>query len=63
MTKFPVDASVNKVIIAFENLRFRLVRKANHIAMIRENKERVGRSRVCSGACEESPGSAGQGAG
>jgi len=39
MTKFHVDAAVNKVIIAFENLGFRLVRKANHIAMIRENTD------------------------
>jgi len=39
MTKFPVDAPINKVISAFERLGFQLVRSANHIAMLRENPD------------------------
>lgn len=39
MTKFPIDASVNKVVVAFERLGFRLVRMTNHIAMIRDNED------------------------
>ncbi len=36
MPKFPVDAPKGKVIKAFERLGFRLVRKGNHIAMLRQ---------------------------
>ena len=39
MTKFPVDAPIRKVIRAFEKLGFQMVRKGNHIAMIRENAD------------------------
>ena len=39
MVKFPVDASIKKVIQAFESLGFRLVREGNHIAMVRENTD------------------------
>ena len=39
MAKFPVDASIRKVIKAFESLDFRLVRESNHIAMVRENPD------------------------
>ncbi|HHB91534.1 MAG TPA: type II toxin-antitoxin system HicA family toxin [Anaerolineae bacterium] len=39
MTKFPVDAPINKVIKTFEILGFRLVREGNHIAMVRENPD------------------------
>ena len=39
MAKFPVDASIRKVIKAFESLGFRLVREGNHIAMVRENHD------------------------
>ena len=36
-TKFPVDAPISKVVKALEHLGFHLVRKGNHIAMVREN--------------------------
>ena len=39
MAKFPVDAPIRKVVKAFERLGFRLVRKGNHIAMVRENPD------------------------
>ena len=39
MAKFPVDVSIEKVIKVFERLGFRLVRKGNHIAMVRENSD------------------------
>lgn len=36
MTKFPADAPIRK---AFERIGFRVVREANHIALLRENKD------------------------
>jgi len=37
MTKFPKDAPKHKVIRAFEELGFRLIKDGNHIAMLRMN--------------------------
>jgi predicted RNA binding protein YcfA (HicA-like mRNA interferase family) len=37
MLKFPVDASVKKVIKALEELGFEKIREGNHIAMLRQN--------------------------
>ena len=37
--KFPVDAPKRRVVRALEILGFRLVRKKEHIAMIRENPD------------------------
>jgi predicted RNA binding protein YcfA (HicA-like mRNA interferase family) len=39
MTKFPADAPLRKVIRAMERLGFKMVRKGNHIAMLRENPD------------------------
>jgi predicted RNA binding protein YcfA (HicA-like mRNA interferase family) len=39
MTKFPVDAPINRVIKTLEELGFRLVREGNHISMIRDNPD------------------------
>jgi len=39
MAKFPVDVPIEKVIKVFELLGFSLVRKGNHIAMVRENAD------------------------
>ena len=39
MAKFPVDIPIEKVIKVFELLGFSLVRKGNHIAMVRENAD------------------------
>lgn len=39
MAKFPVDAPIEDVIKAFERLGFELVRKGNHIAMVRINPD------------------------
>jgi predicted RNA binding protein YcfA (HicA-like mRNA interferase family) len=39
MPKFPIDASKKKVIKAFENLGFQMVREREHIAMLRENED------------------------
>jgi predicted RNA binding protein YcfA (HicA-like mRNA interferase family) len=39
VAKFPVDAPIDKVIITFEHLGFRLVREGSHISMLRENPD------------------------
>ena len=39
MSKFPVDAPIQKVVKSFELLGFDIVRKGNHIAMLRENPD------------------------
>lgn len=39
MAKFPVDAPLDRVLVAFERLGFRLVRRASHISMIRDNSD------------------------
>ena len=39
MPKFPVDAPLARVISALEVLSFRLVRRGNHIAMVRDNPD------------------------
>ena len=39
MARFPVDAPKRRVIKALEQLDFRLVREAEHIAMLRENSD------------------------
>jgi predicted RNA binding protein YcfA (HicA-like mRNA interferase family) len=39
MTKFPADAPLRKVIRALESPGFEMVRKGNHIAMLRENPD------------------------
>ena len=39
MPRFPVDAPIERVIKAFEQLGFRLVRQANLVAMLRENAD------------------------
>jgi predicted RNA binding protein YcfA (HicA-like mRNA interferase family) len=37
-TKFPIDAPVEDVINALEHLGFQVVRRGNHIALLRENE-------------------------
>ena len=39
MPKFPVDAPIDQVISAFEQLGFKVVRVGNHVAMVRENPD------------------------
>lgn len=39
MPRFPVDAPLPRVISTLEALSFRLVRRGNHIAMIRDNAD------------------------
>lgn len=39
MAKFPVDVPQKRVLNTLEALGFRLVRKGNHIAMIRDNTD------------------------
>ncbi len=39
MAKFPVDAPRDRVLRAFGQLGFQLVREGNHIAMSRENDD------------------------
>jgi len=37
--KFPVDAPIEMVINALEHLGFQVVRRGNHIALLRENED------------------------
>lgn len=37
--KFPVDAPIENVINALEHLGFQVVRRGNHIALLRENED------------------------
>jgi predicted RNA binding protein YcfA (HicA-like mRNA interferase family) len=37
--KFPVDAPIESVINTLEHLGFRVVRRGNHIALLRENED------------------------
>jgi len=39
MPKFPVDAPLIRVIRTLEALSFRVVRRGNHIAMVRDNPD------------------------
>ena len=39
MMKFPADAPLRKVIRSMERLGFKMVRKGNHIARLRENPD------------------------
>jgi predicted RNA binding protein YcfA (HicA-like mRNA interferase family) len=39
MPKFPKDAPIKKVIKVFQSLGFEIVRKGNHISMVRENAD------------------------
>jgi len=39
MSKFPVDAPLIRVIRTLEALSFRVVRRGNHIAMVRDNPD------------------------
>lgn len=38
-SKFPVDASINKVVKTLNLLGFKIVREKQHISMIRENTD------------------------
>ena len=39
MPRFPRDAPLNKVLCALKALGFRIVRRGNHIALLRENPD------------------------
>jgi hypothetical protein len=39
MTKFPVDALIERILAALERLGFHVVRIGNHIALLRDNPD------------------------
>ncbi len=39
MSKFPVDVPIDRAVRTFELLGFKLVRKREHVAMVRENPD------------------------
>jgi len=39
MTKFPVDAPIEKVLKTMMHLGFRIIRKGNHISMVKDNSD------------------------
>ena len=39
MTKFPVDAPIEKVLKTLVQLGFRIIREGNHISMVRDNSD------------------------
>ncbi len=39
MGKFPVDAPLDRVLVALTLLEFHVVRRGNHISMIRQNSD------------------------
>jgi len=39
MAKFPIDVPIKKVLKILKKLGFSIVRKGNHIAMIRKNSD------------------------
>jgi len=39
MPKFPVDAPLNRVVRALESLGFQVIRKKEHISMLRQNAD------------------------
>ncbi len=39
MSKFPVDASKQKVVKALQSLGFQIIREKEHISMLRENHD------------------------
>jgi len=39
MTKFPVDAPIERILAALERVGFRVLRTGNHIALLRDNPD------------------------